>query len=100
VYDLVSLGGILFLKTNFGLEKYLTLINNFNYRKSICRFRVSAHRLYIETGRYKNIPRNERYELTQIYKMYIKILRHGKIKRKNNKLVNSNLRHVISCIST
>jgi hypothetical protein len=50
----------LFLKTNFGLEKYLTLINNFNYRKSICTFRVSAHRLYIETGRYKNIPRNER----------------------------------------
>ena len=50
----------LFLKTNFGLEKYLTLINNFNYRKSICRFRVSAHRLYIETGRYTNIPRNER----------------------------------------
>ena len=48
----------LFLKTNFGLEKYLTLINNF--RKSICRFRVSAHRLYIETGWYKNIPRNER----------------------------------------
>ena len=48
----------LFLKTNFGLEKYLTLIDNF--RKSICRFRVSAHRLYIETGWYKNIPRNER----------------------------------------
>ena len=38
----------LFLKTNFGLEKYLTLINNFNYRKTIFRFRVSAHRLYIE----------------------------------------------------
>ena len=50
----------LFLKTNFGLEKYLTLVNNFNYKKSICRYRVSAHRLYIETGRYKNIPRNER----------------------------------------
>ena len=50
----------LFLKTNFRLEKYLTLINNFNFRKSICRFRAPAHRLYIETGRYKNIPRNER----------------------------------------
>ena len=48
----------LFLKTDFGLEKYLTLIDNF--RKSICRFRVSAHILYIETGWYKNIPRNER----------------------------------------
>ena len=30
----------LFLKTIFGLKKYLALINNFNYRKSICRFRV------------------------------------------------------------
>jgi hypothetical protein len=35
----------LFLKTNFGLEKYLTLINNFSYRKSICRFRVYEHHL-------------------------------------------------------
>jgi superfamily II helicase len=50
----------LFLKTNFGYEKYFTIINNFSYRKLICRFRVSVHRLYIETGRYKNIPRNER----------------------------------------
>jgi hypothetical protein len=33
------------------------------------------------------------YEHTQIYKMYIKILRHGK-RRKKIKLVNSNLRHV------
>ena len=50
----------LFLKTNFGYEKYFTIINNFSYRKLRCRFRVSVHRLYIETGRYKNIPRNER----------------------------------------
>ena len=36
------------------------------------------------------------YEHTQIYKMYIKILRHGKRKKKKRKikLVNSNLRHV------
>jgi hypothetical protein len=34
------------------------------------------------------------YEHTQIYKMYIKILRHGKRKKKYIKLVNSNLRHV------
>jgi hypothetical protein len=31
------------------------------------------------------------YEHTQIYKMYIKILRHG---NKKKKLVNSKLRHV------
>jgi hypothetical protein len=34
------------------------------------------------------------YEHTQIYRMYIRILRHGNKKEKNIKLVNSNLRHV------
>jgi hypothetical protein len=34
------------------------------------------------------------YEHIQIYKMYIKILRHGIKKKKNIKLVNSNLRHM------
>lgn len=48
------------IKTNFGLEKYLTLIKNYQYRRSICKLRVSSHRLLIEQGRYKNIPRNER----------------------------------------
>jgi hypothetical protein len=30
-------------------------INNFKIRQSICKIRVSAHSLNIETGRYKNI---------------------------------------------
>jgi superfamily II helicase len=50
----------LFLKTNFKLEKYLTLVKRYEYRKSICKLHTSAHRLFIETGRYTNIPRNER----------------------------------------
>ena len=50
----------LFLKTNFKLEKYLTLVKKYEYRKSICKLRTSAHRLFIETGRYTNIPKNER----------------------------------------
>jgi superfamily II helicase len=51
----------LFLKNNFKLEKYLTLVKKYGYRKSICKLRTSAHRLcFIETGRYTNIPRNER----------------------------------------
>jgi hypothetical protein len=29
-------------------------------RKSICKLRTSAHRLFIEIGRYTNIPRSER----------------------------------------
>ena len=48
----------LFLKTNFRLEKYLTLLRP-EYRKLICRLRVSAHRLLIEMGRYNNTPRTE-----------------------------------------
>ena len=50
----------LFLKTNFKLEKYVTLVKQYEYRKSICKLRTSAHRLFIETGRHSNIPRNER----------------------------------------
>ena len=46
-------------KTHFGKEKYLQ-INNFKIRQSICKIRVSAHPLNIETGRYKNIIRSER----------------------------------------
>ena len=46
-------------KTHFGKEKYLQ-INNFKIRQSICKIRVSAYSLNIETGRYKNIIRSER----------------------------------------
>jgi hypothetical protein len=45
-----------YIKTHFGKEKYLE-INNFKIRQSICKIRVSAHSLNIETGRYKNIIR-------------------------------------------
>ena len=44
--------------THFGKEKYLQ-INNFKIRQSICKIRVSAHSLNIETDRYKNIIRSE-----------------------------------------
>ena len=48
-----------YLKSHFGKEKYLE-INNFKTRQSICKIRISAHSLNIETGRYKNIERSER----------------------------------------
>ena len=41
------------------LEKYLTLLRP-EFRKPICRLRVSAHLLLIEMGRYNNTPRTER----------------------------------------
>ena len=48
------------LKTHFGCEKYINEIRNFSYRRSITRFRISAHRLKIETGRYIKLDRSER----------------------------------------
>ena len=47
-------------KTNFGIEKYFSIVKNFNHRSALTRFRISAHRLAIETGRYKGIPRHDR----------------------------------------
>ena len=47
-------------KANFGLEKYLLLIKNFEQRRCLTRFRISAHRLHIERGRYQGTPRHER----------------------------------------
>jgi hypothetical protein len=47
-------------KNNFGCENYLSLIKNFGYRRSLARFRISAHKLYIETGRYQDILRHDR----------------------------------------
>lgn len=42
----------------FDFEKYLDKIKNFEQRRT--RFRISAHKLAIETGRYKGIPRHDR----------------------------------------
>ena len=35
-------------------------MKKYEYRKSLCTLRTSSHRLFIETGRYTTIPRNER----------------------------------------
>ena len=41
------------VKNKFGTEKYLEL-NERNLRKSLAAFRISAHKLNIERGRYLN----------------------------------------------
>ena len=38
------------IKDNFGIENYL-FMKNFEHRKIICKFRISAHNLRIESGR-------------------------------------------------
>ena len=49
-----------YFKTNFGLEKYLLILKNREHRKKFTRFRISAHRLHIEQGRYQGTPRQNR----------------------------------------
>lgn len=67
-------------KQNFGQEKYLNLIKNFEQRRNFTRFRISAHRLNIERGRYIGIPREERY-----------------CNRCNNKTVDDEKHFLLSC---
>ena len=47
-------------KNNFGLEKYLTIVNNFELRRSFTKLRTFSHRLQIELGRYQGVPRHNR----------------------------------------
>lgn len=47
-------------KHNFIREKYLDVIHEYKFRHALSRFRISSHRLNIETGRYTNTPLNER----------------------------------------
>ena len=47
-------------KTEFAYEKYLDCINTKNHTQNLSRFRLSAHKLNIETCRYNNIPRDQR----------------------------------------
>ena len=47
-------------KKEYNLEKYLTIINDVNKRRSFTRFRISNHKLMVESGRYQNILREER----------------------------------------
>ena len=48
------------MKDSIKLESYL-LIRNKNMRKLICQIRTNNSRIPKVTGRYKNIPRAERY---------------------------------------
>ena len=43
-------------KEHFVFEQYLNIIENFDKRKSFTKFRISAHRLKIESGRFSKPP--------------------------------------------
>ena len=48
------------LKNEIKLEDYLSTLKNFNSRKILTKFRISDHKLEIEIGRYKKVPREQR----------------------------------------
>ena len=48
------------LKHSFIQEKHLSFISDKKYRMALCKFRISAHNLAIERGRYEIIPRDDR----------------------------------------
>ena len=48
------------LKTEKGYENYLQEINNIKHRQAMTRLRLSSHSLNIESGRHKDIQRQDR----------------------------------------
>ena len=48
------------LKSSFGWSYYLTKMKISSHRNAVAKLRLSAHNLYIETGRHRNISRNDR----------------------------------------
>ena len=48
------------IKTNYSPSAYLDLTRKNPSRKTLVKLRISSHKLRIETGRYDNIPRDER----------------------------------------
>ena len=47
-------------KTNLNFEEYLNEISNIKHRQAVTKLRISSHRLPVESGRYNNIPFDER----------------------------------------
>ena len=48
------------IKTNYNPSVYLDLTTKNPSRKTLVKLRISSHKLRIETGRYDNLPRDER----------------------------------------
>ena len=47
------------VKVNFNFEYYLSQVQDVKHRQAVTKLRISAHKLPVETGRYKNIPYND-----------------------------------------
>ena len=60
VRDLSKLHTYSIIKTSFEFENYLNHVNIDSHRVALARFRISAHKLFIEEGRHRNIPKEQR----------------------------------------
>ncbi len=49
----------LLIKNNYSSSTYLDLTRRNPLSETLVKLRISCHKFSIETGRYKNIPRNE-----------------------------------------
>ena len=78
------------------IKKDLYLIKNFTQRKMFTQFRISNHKLEIENGRYKNIPRDKRFleycdsnEIEDVYHFVLKCQNCKKIREKSNPILKT-----------
>ena len=60
IKNVSKLSTFITFKTKFEMEKYLLCVKNFKLRKLLTKLRLSSHDLYIEKGRYSNVPREKR----------------------------------------
>ena len=79
------------LKTDYRPAPYLYRVLNRKYRNAIAKLRLSSHRLFIETGRYTGVPRDERKcvycELNDIEDEYHFVLRCSKYQILRNQYI-------------
>ena len=48
------------VKVKFNFEYYLSQVQNVKRRQAVTKLKITAHKYSVETGRYKNIPYNDR----------------------------------------
>ena len=84
------------IKKDCKIEKYFYLIKNFTQRKMFTQFRISNHKLEIENGRYKNIPREHwvleycgRNEIEDVYHFALQCQNYKTIRENSNPILKT-----------
>jgi len=48
------------IKCTFDREDYLQVLENRKFKNAVAKLRLSSHKLFVETGRHRQIPRQDR----------------------------------------